>query len=302
MRADTEQTYKERILRVLVYIQEHLDEPLPLDALARIAKFSPHHFHRIFGAMVGESVKEHVRRLRLERAATRLHFTRRPVTAIAFEAGYETHESFTRAFRAMFGTSPAGFRKARRTPARAGAPTDVHYRPEKLEDFQPVQRGGPPMDVRIEKLAPMTVVFLRHVGPYEDEEGIHQTWEKLRAWARPRGLLGPCTLQIGISHDNPHVTEPDKLRYDACLANNPPVRPEGEIGTQEIPGGDYAVTTHKGPYQTLADTYLRLYGDWLPRSGREPTDGAGFLVYRKAGPEVAPADWEMEIYVPLRPR
>src|SRR5262245_60251655 len=128
MRADTEHAYKERILRVLVHIQEHLDEALPLEALARVACFSPHHFHRIFGAMVGESVKEHVRRLRLERAAYRLQFSDQPVTGIALDAGYETHESFIRAFRAMFGTSPSGFRKRQRD--QPPAPSGVHYLPD----------------------------------------------------------------------------------------------------------------------------------------------------------------------------
>lgn len=70
MKAETRQSYKERILRVLVHIQGHLDEVMPLDKLARVAHFSPYHFHRIFRGMVGESVKQHVRRLRLEARPT----------------------------------------------------------------------------------------------------------------------------------------------------------------------------------------------------------------------------------------
>src|SRR5205085_6955962 len=112
MHSQTERTYHERVLRVLVYIQNHLDDALALDDLAAVAHFSPYHFHRIFRGMVGESVMEHVRRLRLERAAHRLKFTDQPVTRIAFDAGYEAHEAFTRAFGAMFGTAPSQFRAA----------------------------------------------------------------------------------------------------------------------------------------------------------------------------------------------
>ncbi len=72
MRQQTERTYKVRILRVLVHIPNHLDEVVALEELAAIAYFSPHHFHRIFRGMVGESVMEHIRRLRLDRAAHRL--------------------------------------------------------------------------------------------------------------------------------------------------------------------------------------------------------------------------------------
>ena len=70
MRTATLDDYKQRLLRVLVHIQEHLDESLSLDELAGLACFSPFHFHRIFTGMLGESVKEYVRRLRIERAAS----------------------------------------------------------------------------------------------------------------------------------------------------------------------------------------------------------------------------------------
>jgi AraC family transcriptional regulator len=302
MRSATEQTYRERILRVLVHIQGHLDEPLSLNALARLACFSPHHFHHIFGAMVGESVKEHIRRLRLERAAYRLQFGAQPVTDIAFDAGYETHESFTRAFRKMFGTSPSRYRKLRRERARSFVVSGVHYLPEgRLDDFSPVQRGGPPMDVRIKNLTAMRVAFLRHVGRYEDE-ALGRTWDKLLFWAGQHGLLGARTMLLGIDHDNPHVTPPEKVRYDACLTIDGPVEQEGEIGTQEIPGGEYAIATHQGPYERLPETYARLYGQWLPDSGREPAQSPGFQHYRTTPRETPPDDLITDIYVPLRPR
>ena len=117
MRESTVEDYQQRLLRVLLHIQNHLDASLALDELADVAHFSPFHFHRIFRGMIGESVKEHVRRLRLERAAHRLRFTGQPVTEIAFDAGYQQHEAFTRAFRAMFEQSPTEFRKTHRAVA-----------------------------------------------------------------------------------------------------------------------------------------------------------------------------------------
>jgi AraC-like DNA-binding protein len=110
MTTATEQTYRQRILRVQLFIQEHLDEELSLERLARVAHFSPYHFHRIFRALVGEGVNEHVRRLRLESAAVDLKNTGRTVLEIALDAGYGTHEAFTRAFRQMFGVSPSQYR------------------------------------------------------------------------------------------------------------------------------------------------------------------------------------------------
>ena len=107
MRTVTLQDYKRRMLRVLVHIQQHLDEPLALEDLAVLACFSPYHFHRVFKGMVGETLMEHIRRLRLERAASQLILSQKPVTDIAFDAGYESHEAFTRSFHALFGRSPS---------------------------------------------------------------------------------------------------------------------------------------------------------------------------------------------------
>ena len=121
--------YKERILRVLTHIQEHLDEALDLEELAQVACFSSFHFHRIFAAMTGETIADHVRRLRLERAAMELRSGAKQVIQVALDAGYEAHEAFTRAFKAAYGVSPAEFRRATGPIAILAAPSGVHFRP-----------------------------------------------------------------------------------------------------------------------------------------------------------------------------
>jgi AraC family transcriptional regulator len=98
------------MLRVLVHIQQNLDEPLPLDRLAALACLSPYHFHHVFTGMVGESLASHIRRLRLERAASRLKLTHVPLVQIALDAGFDSHEAFSRAFRSNFNSSPTEFR------------------------------------------------------------------------------------------------------------------------------------------------------------------------------------------------
>jgi AraC family transcriptional regulator len=292
----TNQAYKERILRVLVHIQQRLDETIELEDLARVAHFSPYHFHRLFRGLVGESVMEHVRRLRLERAAHRLKFSDQPVTRIAFEAGYETHEAFSRAFRARFGDSPSHFRQAHKALPFPAAPSGVHFNPDgTIDDFRTAP-GLVPLDVRLERVAPRRVAFVRHVGPYADAG---PAWGRLMSWAGQQGLLRGRPTLLGIVHDDPDVTPPEKVRYDACLAVDGAVRARGEVGVQELAGGEFAVTTHRGPYDRLAETYAQLLGRWLPSSGREVGTGPGFEVYRNSPGDTPPSELLTDICLPL---
>ena len=298
MRTVTLQDYKRRLLRVLIHIQQHLDDPLGLQELAGLACFSPYHFHRIFKGMVGESVKEHIRRLRLERAASQLKLGSAPVTRIAFDAGYESHEAFTRSFRAVFSVSPSQYRLSNKSNISTAAPSGLHYRDGKaVSNFKTTEPGGNSMKVKIEHKEPIRVAFMRHVGPYAE---VGATWDKFLPVLGKEGLLGGDVLILGICHDDPEVTPQDKIRYDACVSVDESFVPEGDIGVQVIPGGEYAVTTHFGPYHKLGETYTKLLGQWLPRSGRELLSAPCFEVYLNDPQSTEPEDLITDIYAPLK--
>lgn len=297
MKASTLSDYKQRILRVLIHIQHHLDDRVSIDELARIACFSPFHFHRIFSGMIGESLKEHVRRLRLERAAIQLKLSRRPITQIAFDAGYDAHEAFTRAFKAVFGASPIAFR-SKRMPALVAVPSGVHYNDGKApKNFKvaPTQNTS----VMVKTLKPIRVAFMRHVGPYKK---VSATWDRLLAQLVSKGLIGGDCQFIGICHDDPDVTPSKKLRYDACVTIDKQFTPMDDIGVQTIPGGDYATTTHFGPYYHIGRTYVEVLGQWLPRSGREMGSCFCFESYLNSPENTEPEDLLTDIYVPLQPK
>jgi len=295
MKSETQRDYESRILRVLVHIQGNLDKPLALDELASLAHFSPYHFHRVFRGMVGEPVKEHVRRLRLERAAMQLKSSDQSVTQVALGAGFESHEAFTRAFRTMFDDSPSGFRKLRRPVPTAMS--GVHYAPDGAISFSPLEEEGLMMDASIEDRKPIRVVFMRHVGPYHE---VGNTWQKLMGWAASRGMFGAMSRPIGICHDDPEITPPDKLRYDACIGVPDKFEPEGEIGVQEIAGGPYAKTVHKGPYERIGQTYAALMGQWIPAQNREPANAPCLEVYLNNPQQTPPEELMTEVFVPLK--
>lgn len=157
------------ISKVLSFVQEHLDEELTPRHLAQVACFSQHHFHRIFRAVVGESVMDHVRRLRLERAAFQLKADGgSSVGRIAFDAGYGAQEAFTRIFQAYFGMAPKTYRQegvSHVIPAACG----VHFGPR---GFSPLRSVFVPSVMSDDNLCP----FHREFPTLFEER-----WEELLA-------------------------------------------------------------------------------------------------------------------------
>ncbi len=295
-RESTQLDYAERMREVLLHIQRELDHPMAPADLAEVACFAPHHFHRIFKGMVGETIMEHVRRLRLERAAWRLKFTDQSVTDIAFDAQYENLESLTRAFGKMFGVSPSAYRRAQRSISYPTVASSIHYAPDDNHgDFAfGCDADSGPNPPRIERQPDRPVVYVRHVGPYQECKG---AWDTLMEYAAREGLIGPGAEMLGLCHDDPDVTPPEKIRYDACITTTAKVQPVGEIGTQIIPGGEYAIQRHRGPYESLEGAYRQLFGSVLPALGREPAPGACVEKYWNDPESTDPEDLETDVSV-----
>ncbi len=255
-RQTTEADYQHRLLRAQQYLQQHLDAPLEPSALARVAHFSLHHFHRIFRAQMGETVMEHVRRLRLERAARRLRASDARLLDLALEAGYESHEAFTRAFIARFGVPPSEFRE--QPSSRVLAWQQAHPR-------------APGVDVQVRTCPALRVAFMRHRGSYAD---VGRLWDRMMAWASHHRLLGSEPVLYGVCPDDPEVTAEALLRFDACVAVGAGFVADDAVGVMDLPEGTYAVGLHRGSYARLGETYLEVIGRWFPTSGYEPAPDA----------------------------
>ena len=248
----------ETLTPLLVYIQANLDQDLGLAALGKRANLSPAHLQRVFKAEIGETPKAYVTRLRVERAAFCLLAHESPVGEIAANCGFQSPETFIRAFRRRFGKSPSEYRSAVRSDVAAW--NEAHNESLAGRHFEISK-------TRLIDIRPTHLAFRRHVGPYEDVP--ESIFDELERWATRRRLNGP-KIWMGIGHDAPGATSPDKLRFDAALVVQGPFDPNGLIGYQLLPGGTHAVTTHAGPYETLGDAYARIFPrlstftDYLP--------------------------------------
>ena len=234
MKPGTESFYAQVVQRVIVHVASHLDEALALETMAAQACLSPFHFHRVFRGMVGETPMELGRRLRMERAAWRLLHTEQPVTVVAFDAGYETHEAFSRAFRSNYAESPTAFRRRPRARVELAAPCGVHFRTDgHVPHFIPRNSGGRTMQVDIARYPELRVGTVRHVGLTEQRipggeyaSTVHTgAYEQLGdTWARFMGEWLPASgrrLAPGVSyevyHNTPMDTPTERLKTELRL-------------------------------------------------------------------------------------
>lgn len=273
----TQVEYSRRVLRVQEYIAHHLAEKLSPVHLSKVANLSPHHFHRVFRGVTGESILEYVRRLKLERAARRLRVTKQKITDIAFDAGYDSHEGFTRAFREHFGVNPSKFRGE--IPIHIPSPIT------------------PPDVVEIRDINPISVAKIRHVGSYADSGKVFST---LMNWADSQNVNLLQARILGLCADDPDITPVDYLRFDACIEYQGTADISLGITTGYIPGGKYAVATHIGSYSTILDTYLALIGGWIPTTDYELHDEAVVEFYLDDPKVTPPEKLRTELWIRLR--
>jgi AraC family transcriptional regulator len=290
MKRSTVESYEARFLRAVDYLQQHLDERLATEEIAHVACFPPHHFHRIFRGMAGESIQEHVRRLRLERAAQQLKSLDLPVKEVALKAGYESREAFTTDFHALFSMSPSQFRVA--DEPLPNSPSGVHY--NNSLGYRTPDYGDAP--VAITTIEPRSIAYIRHTGPYNQ---LTATWRTLVQWALPRGLFGPSAWFLGVAHHDPDIVAPHQVYYDAAITVSQDIHPEPPIGIMELAGGEYVTMMHKGPYELLGRSFQRLLGGWLPTSGRELRDAPAFDQYLNSPHNTRPDELVTVIHIPL---
>ena len=279
LRRTTLTHYQDRLLKAQLHLEAHLDDRVTPADLARVAGFSLHHFHRVFRAQLGETVMERIRRLRLERAARRLRANDARLLEVALDAGYDSHEAFTRAFVERFGVPPSTWRE------QPSARVDVWVSTHAAEPVRPVT---------IERHAPVRVGFLRSTGSYA---AVGAVWARLIEWVQRHAELKPPPKLYGLCPDDPEVTDEAQLRFDACVALGEHDAPGLEIG--EVPGGTWAVAVHTGPYERLWETYVELIGRWAPTSGFELAPEAVVEHYLNDPSTAAPHELRTEVRVRL---
>ena len=317
------QTYIARVNRVIDYIEENIDKDLSLERLAEVAQFSPFYFHRIFSAMVGETLYGFIQRVRIEKAAAKLVLNpMKSVTEIAFECGFSSASVFARAFRETFNMSASDWRsgghlsysknsepKSKESQLigdiRQDFEVQTYYTQGTVQQMWRVDMKNKEIrtNVEVKDMPEMHVAYVRHIGPYKGDQALFaRLFNKLMAWAGPRGLLRfPETKVLTVYYDNPDITDERKLRTDACITMPEDTQAEGEIGKTTIPAGKYAIAHFEITPDQYQDAWNAVYGGWLPESGYQPEDGPCYELYLNDPEEHPEGKHIVDICMPVKP-
>lgn len=304
--------YEKRVNRVIDHVRDHLAEELSLAALARVAAFSPFHFHRVFRATTGETLFGFIQRQRIEKAAGALLLPGRPsILAMALDHGFASPATFARAFRAYFGMSATEWRAggAARWRARHDHESKAGKqlrKPRKARgrsrpDTHRTRRQEGPISVQVKELPGYHVAYMRYVGPY-GAHGIPELWGRLFTWMEPRGLCTPASIRLGVAYDDPAITAAAQCRYDASVVVPPDFAGDRWVNVTDVRAGRYAVAGFSGTAEEIGGAWDRVFSAWLPRSGYAPDDRPCYEIYR-GNPTVDAKrpGFRCELCLPVRP-
>lgn len=281
--------YYERIQSSLDYIEAHLTDRLPLKHASARACFSLSHYYRIFHALVGHSVKEYIRKRRLTEAARRLVETEDRIIDIAFDYQFESQESFSRAFKAVYGVAPGRYRRMKLA-------VDGLKRVDLIKQYFLPDMGGSVSDPRIKvlkELAPMRVAFYRKVSATPERDSI----KHLLAWANRTGLLSKANPYRIFGFNNPNPTPGSPVYgYEMWITVGPEVQASGDIEIKEFSGGLYAVT---GTTVAQIEEAWRHFVNWQRISNY--TEGPHQCLEELLSPAgTSEESMQIDLYLPLK--
>lgn len=276
--------YKENLSRVLEFIHNNLDSKIDLAHLAELSHFSPFHFHRITRAMLGEPIGAYIIRARMETAAKMIRYSSLTIEQIAYNVGFETPSSLSKAFKNYFGLSPTAYRNT----------NDFNLKTTKT--MTPKLNIKKPKIVELED---QKCLFYSMQGAYEKLD-YPLAWQKLWEQIKEQKLFTKGIRHIGLPYDDPKVTDVNKTRYDACLTIFKDAKATEDVGVMDLKGGKFAVFLYQGSYKHFADVYNYLFNDWLLNTDYELRDAPCREKYISDARRVEEHKLKTEFYIPVK--
>lgn len=279
------------IQRALDYTEEHLMEEIDYEIVAKQAYSSTFHFQRMFSMLCGFSLGEYIRMRRLTLAADELYRTNDKIINIALKYGYDTPESFSRAFTRFHGITPSDARHGGNIKSFSrltvklilSGGTIMDYRIESKETFKIICK-------KKQVLKPQGEIATEEISAFWAECRKNGTIEKLCKYGDFNNL--PGVLGICFSDE----TSESGFPYGIGVAYNGELVKDEEFDIVEIPSHNYAVFQCKGKMpDAFKDTYLKICSEFFPQSNYEYGNGIELEVYPSG--DVQDPNYTCEIWI-----
>lgn len=277
---ETEHVHHEAVARIRKHIDCNLFCELNPEQLAAIANLSFYHVRRVFRNVTGENIGTYLQRLRLEYVAHLLIATRQSIGGIQKQTNYQTKFSLAKAFKKHFGLSMSEYRAKYSSPGARSLPDSL---PE----------------AEIRRINTRKAVCLDVNGAFRSKQAYQAVWKQLAHYRETHLSKAGTHYFISISRDNPQITSADLRRLYIGILSDEDGKPEGKFSLQEIPGGMYAVFTHKGDYSRLPELYKTIHERWFPLSTYIQKHPLSFEVYLNTPGEAPAEELITEVYIPI---
>ncbi|MEP0174093.1 MAG: AraC family transcriptional regulator [Paraglaciecola sp.] len=274
--------YLNAIQKAIDYIEENLDKPLPLTAISAHARMSHWHFQRIFKALTNETIKSYVRSRRIANSIDSLYDKNLSILDVAIASGFESHESYTRAFQKLFGYTPSEYRqRASQALIIKKAKFDQGY----LENLHQNLLLEPRIFTSSAKVLVGTKIEV--IGIESEQTNIAEKLPALWESFMPRlpeikhKVEGTCYGIITIEENS---ESQQKLFYMSCIEVSQLSSIPDSMVSITLPAQQYAEFTHTGQVNTdhFNQTISYIYSSWLLGSNMKHTYGPDVETY---GPE-----------------
>lgn len=295
--------YLHSIYKVQDYIENHIYDPISIEILADVAGFSKFHFHRIFKAIVQESLAHYVNRLKLEKSTILLiHRRDMTVTEIAYHLGFTDSAVFSRTFKNHYKVSPTYYRNQYSKNCKDSFKISQYN--EFVSEIECKSKGESVQgNIEIIVVEDIRVAYARYIGSYKNLDiTMSQLLKKLLKYANEHNLnLSEEMKVLAIYHDNPEFTEAHQLRTSLCITipEDTIIRETNDIGSMIIPCGKYVVGHFEIFQNQYSEAWDFMYGEWLTNSGYKPRDSFPFEVYLNNPKTHSQNKHLVDIYLPI---
>lgn len=270
------------------YLEKHMESKLDIDEAAKIALSSKFHFQRMFHMVTGVTVAEYARKRRLTLAAQELATSDIKVIDVALKYGYQTPESFTKAFRKIHGVNPSEVRESGiRLKAYPRLSFQIQLKGEKEMNYKIVEKEGFDLVGKGIRVSNENGENFKKIPMFWEESFSNGTCDKLKDLSGDIGMWGVC-MEFS--------PEQNKFSYLIAVEKNQDIIPD-EFEVKEIPASTWAI--FDSSLKELQDVWKRIYSEWFPSTGYEHAGTPELEFYPPCDGTGSDEDFQCEIWIPI---